>query len=209
MVFFLTLLGFSGFLIVLARFFEQDSPRAEDMWGPTKPIGSVSAGEFATVRGHIRCDAPIESPMDGTAVVFVEHASYESTLAASALLRETEHISEGTQFVVDDGTGFIRVHGLRCEVHAPVIQGDQGYCAERRLRVGQEVIVSGTFLAEPGEGPYRGSTTFVCAEGTNVDCRTEPPLVPQVQVMPAFLRATGALIAGIALVLLTILALCF
>lgn len=207
MLFFLILAGLCGFLVILARFFEQENINPENLWGPSKPIGSVSAGEFATIRGHIRCDAPIESPMDGIQVVFVEHASYESTLATSALLRETEHVSQGTQFVVDDGSGVVRVHGLRCEVHAPVIQGDQGYCAERRLRVGQEVIVSGTFLAEPGDGPYRGSTVFVCAEGTNVDCRTEPALVREVQVMPAFLRATGGLIAGIAVVLLTILAL--
>lgn len=128
---------------------------------PECEIGELEPGRFRVV-GRV---VPIEtsrSVVDGVDCVYLERAEYQMGAGVVPVLREVSHEAICHPFYLEDATGRLRVDPGCALIECGTAVGDAGLTAERRLRAGEEVALSATFVraqleAEGLDGPYRVS----------------------------------------------------
>lgn len=169
---------------------------------PHRRIAELEEGRFR-VAGRVVAEHVTPSPLDGADCVFFEHAEYRMLGSeAVPLMRQVDHRIVAHPFVLDDGTGRLRVDPAETDVEAVTLTEDHGLFAERRLRAGEEVELVASFRPRAVEregGPYRGRAVAWEAHADHLgrprlSYRTEPGMMRPIDEASAFLRGAGALL---------------
>jgi hypothetical protein len=167
----------------------------------SRHVSDLAEGRFRVV-GRIGAMQTVSSAVDASPCVYVDVSEFRSF--GGALAQEVVREVRATPFLVDDGTGLVWVDPREAEIEAVTVQEDLGLTAERRLRVGEEVEVVGTFRrleVESEGGPYRGVSS-VWSVGSDahgaprVSYRTEPEMVLAGDELAAFFRGAGVLLVA-------------
>lgn len=177
-------------------------------------ISELTPGRFR-VTGRVVPIATSPSGVDGAPCVYLERAEYR--LVGSRLvplLREIDHVGIAHPFLLDDGTGRVRIDPTWAVIDTATLETDGGLVAERRLRAGEEVEVVATFAdaeleaaCDHRSGPYRERPVSVIAiadEPVQISYRTDARMIAPPDEVAAFLRGMGALMVtlGVALAVL-------
>lgn len=125
-------------------------------------IAELGPGRYH-VRGRVVPIHTTASEVDGARCVYVERARYAHVGAGLVpLLREVDHGWAAHPFLLDDGTGTLRVDPCEALIECATATTDGGLVAERRLRAGEEIELVASFRAadrssapDLDEGPYR------------------------------------------------------
>lgn len=168
----------------------------------SRHVTDLTEGRFRVV-GRIGAMQTVSSAVDASPCVYVDVSEFR-TFGGGALAQEVVREIRATPFLVDDGTGLVWVDPREAEIEAVTVQEDLGLTAERRLRVGEEVEVVGTFRrleVESEGGPYRGVSSVwsvgADAHGApRVSYRTEPEMVSAGDELAAFFRGAGVLLVA-------------
>ena len=172
----------------------------------TSDIADLREGRFRVV-GRIVSDHVVESPVDGAACVFYEHADYvPAGVGSKLLIKESQRWSEGVPFYLDDGTGRVRVDPALLHIEAAMLVEDAGLTAERRLRLGEEVELVGSFAMREVDTPYRQNAREWCSVddvsgAPTLTYRTLAGMEQPANEVAVFLRAAGVFVFGVGLLL--------
>jgi hypothetical protein len=164
-------------------------------------VSELTEGRFRVI-GRITAMQTVSSAVDGSPCVYVDVSELRSF--GGALAREVVREVHAMPFLVDDGTGLVWVDPREAEIEAVTVREDLGLTTERRLRVGEEVEVVGTFRrleVESEGGPYRGVSSVWSVAGDaggapRVSYRTEPEMVIAGDELAAFFRGAGVLLVA-------------
>ncbi|HJL14800.1 MAG TPA: hypothetical protein RMH99_04040 [Sandaracinaceae bacterium LLY-WYZ-13_1] len=185
---------------------------------PECRLVDLEPGRFR-VTGRVVPITTTESAVDGAACVYVERAEYTTVGARFVpLMREVEHGASCHPFYLDDGTGRLWVDPATALIECATATADGGLTAERRLRSGEEVVLSASFepstgqLDDEGDGPYRASARKWRAvpdpsDPPRLSHRTEEGMVrPPPDELTAFLGGAGAMMVAMGALLAFVVA---
>src|SRR5262249_11051377 len=151
--------------------------------------------------------ATTKSGIDGAPCVFIERAEYKLVGSRFVpLLREVDHFVRAHTFLLDDGTGRVRIDPSNAYVDAATFESDGGMRLERRLRAGEEMEAVATFVhaddAPPEDDavPSRARAGNVVAsvdEPVQISYRTDSRMIVPTDDTVAFLRGMGGLMLAV------------
>jgi hypothetical protein len=134
-------------------------------------IATIGSGRYR-VRGRVVAVATSPSAVDGAACVYILRGEVEP----SGIVREVRYELLAHAFLLDDGSGKVRVDPRSCVVDAPSVQGEAGLVVEHRIRVGEEIELVACFRPASASGmPYREGEDLLECEA---DASDPPRLAP-------------------------------
>jgi hypothetical protein len=134
-------------------------------------IDAIGSGRYR-VRGRVVALATTPSAVDGAGCVYVLRGEVE----LAGIVRAVRYELFAHPFILDDGTGKVRVDPRSCVVDTAAVQGEAGLVVEHRVRVGEEVELLARFRPAGASGlPYREGEALLEAEA---DASDPPRLSP-------------------------------
>ncbi len=134
-------------------------------------IDAIESGRYR-ICGRVVAVATSESAIDRAPCVYILRGEVEPT----GIVRAVRYRVFAHPFLLDDGTGKVRVDPRSCIVDAGATQGEAGLVVEHRVRVGEEVELIARFRPGSASGlPYRAGEDLLEAEADPVD---PPRLAP-------------------------------
>lgn len=173
--------------------------------GQQRAIANLASGRFRVVGRVVPATGVARSEVDDASCVYLASARYERIvgggMASSVVpvMKEVDARIAAYPFFVEDASGRVRIDPSSLHLETVDLHEDHGLCVERRLRVGEEVVLDATFapaVLSSELGPYRGCTaSFEPVPDSfgppRLSFRTEPDMISAPDEIAVFFRAIG------------------